>query len=97
MHEFAVPWAKVKQELHLPVPAGLISRSGRYSVVFFGADPVTRKAVNDSRVQYFTFNVFFRRQMNKIGSLLTRFTSRGAPQCTLAQDRSQLSLTRRVP
>ena len=61
LQQFAVPAAKVKQELHLPVPAGLISRSGRYSVVFFGADPVTRKAVNDSRVQYFTFNVAFRR------------------------------------
>src|SRR6266853_3221505 len=61
LQQFAVPAAKVKQELHLPVPAGLISRSGQYSVVFFGAEPVTRKAVNDSRVQYYTFSVAFRR------------------------------------
>jgi len=61
LRQFAVPAEKVKQELHLPLPAGLISRSGQYSLVFFGADPVSGKAVNDSRVQYFTFNVAFRR------------------------------------
>ena len=61
LQQFTVPAEKVKQELHLAVQAGLISRSGQYSVVFFGADPVTRKAVNNSRVQYFMFNVAFRR------------------------------------
>lgn len=61
LKEFVVPAEKVRQELHLPIPAGLISRSGQYGVVFFGADPVTGKAVNDRRVQYFTFNVVFRR------------------------------------
>ncbi len=61
LRQFAVPAEKVKQELHLPVPAGLISRPGQYSIVFFGADPVSGKAVHDSRVQYFTFNVAFRR------------------------------------
>jgi hypothetical protein len=60
LQQFAVPAEKAKQELHLPVPAGLISRSGQYSVVFFGADPASGKVVNDSRVQYFTFNVAFR-------------------------------------
>ncbi len=60
LQQFVVPAEKIKQELHLPVPAGLISRPGQYSLVFFGADPVTRKAVNGSRVQYFTFNVAFR-------------------------------------
>lgn len=61
LQRFAVPAEKAKQELHLPIPAGLIARSGQYSVVFFGADPVSGKAVNNSRVQYFTFNVAIRR------------------------------------
>ncbi len=61
LQQFAVPAEKAKQELHLPIPAGLISRSGQYRVVFFGADPASGKAVNDSRVQYFTFSVAFRR------------------------------------
>ena len=56
-----VPAEKAKKELHLPVPAGLLPAPGKYSVVFLGADPVTRKAVNDSKLQYFTFNVAFRR------------------------------------
>jgi hypothetical protein len=60
LQQFTVPAEKAKQELHLPVPAGLISRSGQYSVVFFGADAASGKAVNDSRVQYFTFNVAIR-------------------------------------
>jgi hypothetical protein len=60
LQQFAVPAEKATQELHLPVPAGLISRSGQYSVVFFGADPASGRAVNDSRVQYFTFNIAFR-------------------------------------
>jgi hypothetical protein len=60
LQQFAVPAEKAKQELHLPVPAGLISRSGQYSVVFFGADPASGRAVNDSGVQYFTFNIAFR-------------------------------------
>jgi hypothetical protein len=60
LQQFTVPAEKTKQELHLAVPAGLISRSGQYSVVFFGADAASGRAVNDSRVQYFTFNVAFR-------------------------------------
>ena len=60
LRQFAVPAEKVKQELHLPVPVGLISRPGQYSLVFLGADPVTGKAVNDSKLQYFTFDVAFR-------------------------------------
>src|SRR6266699_4680614 len=60
LRQFAVPAEKVKQELHLPVPAGLISRPGQYSLVFLGADPVTGKAVNGSKLQYFTFDVAFR-------------------------------------
>ncbi len=60
LQQFTVPGEKAKQELHLPVPAGLISRPGQYSLVFFGADSVTGKAVNDSKLQYFTFNVAFR-------------------------------------
>jgi len=56
-----VPAEKARKELHLPVPAGLLPAPGKYSVVFLGADPVTRKAVNDSKLQYFTFNVAFRR------------------------------------
>ena len=60
LQQVTVPAEKVQQELHLPVPAGLISRPGQYSLVFLGADPVTRKAVNDSKLQYFTFNVAFR-------------------------------------
>jgi hypothetical protein len=60
LQQFAVPAEKAKQELHLPVPAGLISRSGQYSLDFFGADPSSGKAINGSRVQYFTFNVAFR-------------------------------------
>ena len=55
-----VPAEKAKKELHLPVPAGVISRPGQYSLVFLGADPSTEKAVNDSKLQYFTFNVAFR-------------------------------------
>jgi len=55
-----VPAEKAKKELHLPVPAGVISRPGQYSLVFRGADPSTEKAVNDSKLQYFTFNVAFR-------------------------------------
>src|SRR6266571_4938059 len=60
LQQVTVPAEKAKQELHLPVPAGLISRPGQYSLVFLGADPVTGKAVNDSKLQYFTFNVAFR-------------------------------------
>ena len=56
-----IPAEKAKQELHLPVPAGLLPHPGRYSVVFLGADPVSGKAVNNSKQQYFTFNVAFRR------------------------------------
>jgi len=55
-----VPAENAKKELHLPVPAGVISRPGQYSLVFLGADPATGKAVNDSKLQYFTFNVAFR-------------------------------------
>ncbi len=55
-----VPAEKAKKELHLPVPSGVISRPGQYSLVFLGADPATEKAVNDSKLQYFTFNVAFR-------------------------------------
>ena len=60
LQQVTVPAEKAKQELHLPVPAGLISRPGQYSLVFLGADPVTGKAVNDSKLQYFTFDVAFR-------------------------------------
>ena len=56
-----IPADKAKQELHLPVPAGLLPHPGKYNVVFLGADPVSGKAVNDSKLQYFTFNVAFRR------------------------------------
>ena len=55
-----IPSEKAKQELHLPVPAGLLPHPGRYSVVFLGADPVSGKAVNNSKQQYFTFNIAFR-------------------------------------
>ncbi len=61
LQQFTVPAERAKQELHLPVPAGLLVRPGRYSLVFLGADPVSGKAVNDSKLQYFTFNVAFRR------------------------------------
>lgn len=61
LQQLSVPAEKAKKELHLPVPAGLVSRPGQYSLVFFGADPVSGKAVNDSKLQYFTFNVAFRR------------------------------------
>jgi hypothetical protein len=60
LQQLTVPAEKAKKELHLPVPAGLISRPGQYSLVFLGADPVSGKAVNDSKLQYFTFNVAFR-------------------------------------
>jgi hypothetical protein len=61
LQQFTVPAEKAKQELHLPVPAGLLPRPGKYSVVFLGADPVSGKAVNGGKLQYFTFNVAFRR------------------------------------
>jgi len=61
LQQVAVPADKAKQELHLPVPAGLLSHPGKYSVVFLGAGSATEKAVNDSKLQYFTFNVAFRR------------------------------------
>ncbi len=60
LQQLTVPAERAKKELHLPVPAGVISRPGQYSLVFLGADPATRKAVNDSKLQYFTFNVAFR-------------------------------------
>jgi Putative zinc-finger len=60
LQQLTVPAEKAKKELHLPVPAGLISRPGQYSLVFLGADPVSGKPVNDSKLQYFTFNVAFR-------------------------------------
>ena len=60
LQQLIVPADKAKKELHLPIPAGLISRPGQYSLVFLGADPVSQKAVNDSKLQYFTFNVAFR-------------------------------------
>jgi len=61
LQQLTVPAEKAKKELHLPVPAGLISRPGEYSLVFLGADPVTEKPVNESKLQYFTFNVAFRK------------------------------------
>ncbi len=61
LQQMTVPAEKAKRELHLPIPAGLISLPGQYSLVFLGADPATGKAVNDSKLQYFTFNVAFRR------------------------------------
>ena len=61
LQQLSVPAEKAKKELHLPVPAGLISRPGEYSLVFLGADPVTQKPVNESKLQYFTFNVAFRK------------------------------------
>jgi len=60
LQQLTVPADKARKELHLPVPAGLISRPGQYSVVFLGIDPVTGKAVNESKLQYFTFEVAFR-------------------------------------
>ena len=60
LQQLIVPAEQARRELHLPVPAGLISRSGQYSLVFLGADPVTKKAVNGGKSQYFTFNVAFR-------------------------------------
>ena len=60
LQQLIVPAEQARRELHLPVPAGLISRSGQYSLVFLGADPVTKKAVNDGKPQYFTFNVAIR-------------------------------------
>jgi len=61
LQQITVPAEKAKKELHLPVPAGLVSRPGQYSLVFLGADPGSGKAVNDSKLQYFTFNVAFRK------------------------------------
>ncbi len=60
LQQVTVPAEKARQELHLPVPAGLISQPGQYSLVFLGADPVTGKVVNNTRLQYFTFNIAFR-------------------------------------
>jgi hypothetical protein len=61
LQQVAVPPEKIRQELHLAVPAGLLPRPGEYSIVFLGADPVSGKAVNSSsKLQYFTFNVAFR-------------------------------------
>jgi len=60
LQQLTVPADKARKELHLPVPAGLISRPGQYSVAFLGIDPVTGKAVNESKLQYFTFEVAFR-------------------------------------
>ena len=60
LQQVTVPGEKAKQELLLPVPAGLLPRPGKYSVVFLGADPVSGKAVNDSKLQHFTFDVAFR-------------------------------------
>ena len=59
LQQITVPAEKAKQELHLPVPAGLLPRPGKYSVVFLGGDSDLPKAVNNNRVQYFTFNVAF--------------------------------------
>ena len=69
LQQVTVPPEKVKQELHLAVPAGLLPRPGQYSIVFLGADPVSGRAVKSSKLQYFTFKVAFRLHMNKIGSL----------------------------
>jgi hypothetical protein len=60
LQQLTVSADKARKELHLPVPGGLISRPGQYSVVFLGIDPVTGKAVNESKLQYFTFEVAFR-------------------------------------
>ncbi len=60
LQQLTVPADKARKELHLPVPAGLISRPGQYSLVFLGIDPVTGKTVNESKLQYFTFKVAFR-------------------------------------
>ena len=60
LQQLTVHADKARKELHLPVPAGLISRPGQYSVAFLGIDPVTGKAVNESKLQYFTFEVAFR-------------------------------------
>jgi hypothetical protein len=60
LQQVAIPTGKEKQALYLPIPAGLISRPGQYSLVFLGTEPVSGKAVNDSSVQYFTFRVVFR-------------------------------------
>ena len=59
LQQLTVPAEKAKQELHLPVQAGLLSRPGQYRLVFLGADPVTGKAVNNGELQYFIFNVAF--------------------------------------
>jgi hypothetical protein len=60
LQQVAVPPEKVKQELHLPVPAGLLRGPGVYSIVLLGADPVSNRAVKGSKLQYFTFKVAFR-------------------------------------
>jgi Putative zinc-finger len=60
LQQVAVLGEKAKQELHVPVPAGLLQHPGKYSLVFLGADPVSGKAVNNGILQYFTFNVAFR-------------------------------------
>lgn len=60
LQQVRVPGEKANQELLVPVQAGLLPRSGKYSLVFLGADPVGGKTVNDGKLQYFTFNVAFR-------------------------------------
>jgi len=60
LEQVAVPPEKVKQELDLAVPAGLLPRPGQYSIVFLGADRASGKAINSNKLQYFTFNVAFR-------------------------------------
>ncbi len=60
LQQLTVPADKATKELHLPVPAGLISRPGQYSLVFLGIDPVTGKTVTESKLQYFAFKVAFR-------------------------------------
>ena len=47
------------QRLHLPVSAGLLPRSGKYSVVFFGADSASGNPQKGAEVQRFTFTVAF--------------------------------------
>jgi len=54
-----IPPEGLKQTLHLPVPAGLVTSPGTYNVVFFHADSASGTPRKGAEVQRFEFQVVF--------------------------------------
>jgi len=54
-----IPPEGLKQTLHLPVPAGLVTRPGTYNVVFFHTDSASGTPQKGAEVQAIAFTVAF--------------------------------------